>query len=521
MGIRSPVSSNPSMILGGLKTGVSALDMAHAYSTAANGGMKVYNPKLGDGNGPIGIDSISNCRQCDHGEHTITNIGTMKTRQVITPDVAATIDELLHGPVDDSYGTGTAAAIPGVDVAGKTGTTSNYVDAWFVGWTPNLTVAVWVGYPNSGKPMLTDYNGKPVEGGTYPAVIWHDFMVGAIADHAGGGRQQAESDHQHGYDLLTTHDRRHRQHGHGHEHHQSHDHDTELRDHRERTAADDHAQRPIRRRRPPPNESATVPATTPPPPPRDRAPAPTAAQDSERVRTGTDRYRLPAHTEPPGQLDRPRDPDPAVPLDLRIAEALRTPCDHYRPARQITAVVGQRDAERLRELPGPRAQSAQVRGIDPAALRHQLDPAERLERPDQHSSADALGLADRVEHRVDAVGAVDVGPPGRSEQRLGARREADERVRRRLAVVVGLGLDDHAAALAAADDAADQRLGHLQHGSSVESGPQRALPHGYRRALRARSSAARACSSCSRTADELVPPREAFDSSQAPSASSA
>ncbi len=99
---------------------------------------------------------------------------------MITPDVAATIDELLHGPVDDSYGTGTAAAIPGVDVAGKTGTTSNYVDAWFVGWTPKLTVAVWVGYPNSGKPMLTDYNGGPVEGGTYPAVIWHDFMVGAI-----------------------------------------------------------------------------------------------------------------------------------------------------------------------------------------------------------------------------------------------------------------------------------------------------------------------------------------------------
>ena len=179
MGIRSPVSRNPSMILGGLKTGVSALDMAHAYSTAANGGKKVYNPTLGDGNGPIGIDSISNCSEC-HQDDTITNIGTMKTRQVITPDVAATIDELLHGPVDDSYGTGTAAAIPGVDVAGKTGTTSNFVDAWFVGWTPNLTVAVWVGYPNSGKPMLTDYNGEPVEGGSYPAVIWRDFVVGAI-----------------------------------------------------------------------------------------------------------------------------------------------------------------------------------------------------------------------------------------------------------------------------------------------------------------------------------------------------
>jgi penicillin-binding protein 1A len=179
MGIRSPVSTNPSMILGGLNQGVTALDMAHAYSTVANGGKLVYNPYLGDSQkGPIGIDSISNCQPCD--SHNITNAKTLATDQVITPTVASTIDQLLHGPVDDRYGTGTAAAIPGVDVAGKTGTTSNYIDAWFVGWTPQMTVAVWVGYPNSGKPMTTDYYGKPVEGGTFPAVIWHNFMVSAL-----------------------------------------------------------------------------------------------------------------------------------------------------------------------------------------------------------------------------------------------------------------------------------------------------------------------------------------------------
>ena len=67
-----------------------------------------------------------------------------------------------------------------MDVAGKTGTTSNYVDAWFVGYTPQMTVAVWVGYPDTAKPMSDLYYGKPVEGGTFPAVIWHDYVVGAL-----------------------------------------------------------------------------------------------------------------------------------------------------------------------------------------------------------------------------------------------------------------------------------------------------------------------------------------------------
>ncbi len=179
LGIRSPISRNPSMILGGLSTGVSALDMAHAYSTVANNGVKVTNPTLGDiGGGPIGIDKISNCDKCRHS--TITNWGTMKTQPVLRPTVDATLTQLLHGPVDDSYGTGTAAAIPGVDVAGKTGTTSNYADAWFVGFTPQMTVAVWVGFPDGAKSMSDLYYGKPVEGGTFPAVIWHNYVTGAL-----------------------------------------------------------------------------------------------------------------------------------------------------------------------------------------------------------------------------------------------------------------------------------------------------------------------------------------------------
>jgi penicillin-binding protein 1A len=77
------------------------------------------------------------------------------------------------------YGTGKAAAI-GQFAAGKTGTTSNYGDAWFVGWDSKYTVAVWVGYPNKLIPMTTDFNGNPVLGGTFPALIWHDFMTSAL-----------------------------------------------------------------------------------------------------------------------------------------------------------------------------------------------------------------------------------------------------------------------------------------------------------------------------------------------------
>ncbi len=78
------------------------------------------------------------------------------------------------------YGTGRAAAT-GQFAAGKTGTTSNYGDAWFIGWDSRYTVAVWVGYPDSLVPMTTAFNGNPVLGGTFPALIWHNFIVNAMA----------------------------------------------------------------------------------------------------------------------------------------------------------------------------------------------------------------------------------------------------------------------------------------------------------------------------------------------------
>jgi membrane peptidoglycan carboxypeptidase len=85
---------------------------------------------------------------------------------------------MLQGVVQ--YGTGKAAQIPGWQVAGKTGTTENYGDAWFVGYTPQYVAAVWVGYPDKLIPMTTEFHGHPVAGGTFPALIWKAFMQKAI-----------------------------------------------------------------------------------------------------------------------------------------------------------------------------------------------------------------------------------------------------------------------------------------------------------------------------------------------------
>jgi penicillin-binding protein 1A len=166
------------MILGGLTTGISTLDLAHAYETLATGGRKVYNPVLGSPDrGPIGIHSIT-CPVCAHAGIPTHLVNHPAYERVLPPAVANTVHQLLTGVV--TSGTGTQAAISGVDVAGKTGTTQNYADAWFAGWTPQLTTAVWVGYPNKLVPMRTQYNGQPVEGGSYPAIIWHDFMLRAL-----------------------------------------------------------------------------------------------------------------------------------------------------------------------------------------------------------------------------------------------------------------------------------------------------------------------------------------------------
>jgi penicillin-binding protein 1A len=176
MGITTPISTNPAMTIGGLKVGVTPLDMAHAYETIAHDGQRVSGTLATEPGAPVGIQEVVSPGQAlPDGSHMDVNHVT--ANDVLPPEVAQTETEMMETVLQ--YGTAKAAALNEF-AAGKTGTTSNYVDAWFVGYNHKYTVAVWVGYPEGAKPMLTDYDGGPVLGGTYPALIWHDFMVSAL-----------------------------------------------------------------------------------------------------------------------------------------------------------------------------------------------------------------------------------------------------------------------------------------------------------------------------------------------------
>ena len=171
MGIRTPISKNCSMTLGGLREGVTPLDMAHAYQTFATGG-KFVTGTLGPDRGPVGIKEIG--RKEDDGDVDVLRENKKKTERVLPENVAETSKQILSTVV--TSGTAVKARLTEF-AAGKTGTTENYGDAWFVGFTDRMTVAVWVGYPDKLQPMTTEYRGEPVAGGTYPAEIWRDFMI--------------------------------------------------------------------------------------------------------------------------------------------------------------------------------------------------------------------------------------------------------------------------------------------------------------------------------------------------------
>jgi len=186
MGITTPLSTNPAMTIGGLTVGVTPMDMAHAYETIAHGGERISGT-LAEAGAPVGIQEVeAGGRPLPDGARR--DINHVRAQRVLPSGIAGTETSMLEAVIQ--YGTGRAAAI-GQFAAGKTGTTTNYGDAWFVGWDSKYTVAVWVGYPNKLVPMNTEFNGQPVLGGTFPALIWHDFMTSALQIDKTRGEQAA------------------------------------------------------------------------------------------------------------------------------------------------------------------------------------------------------------------------------------------------------------------------------------------------------------------------------------------
>jgi penicillin-binding protein 1A len=165
---------NPAIILGGLQTGVTPLEMAHAYNTLAANGRRLSGTMASSSGGPVGIVKVTDGDGFNDGDPVPDETGAngenkLVAKQVIDPAVASETRSILATVV--SSGTGKRAQ-NGEPTWGKTGTTDDNGDAWFCGATPKFTMCVWVGYPDKVVPMETEFAGGPVDGGTFPAEIF-------------------------------------------------------------------------------------------------------------------------------------------------------------------------------------------------------------------------------------------------------------------------------------------------------------------------------------------------------------
>ncbi len=178
LGISTLVTAGPvndrnlALALGGLTKGASVLDMARAYAAIANGGYRVE---------PVAILRVE-----DSYGNVLENNRPKKER-VIKPEVAYLMTDILRTVVErprsggwlENWGTGEGAKVPNWPTAGKTGTTEEQQDVWFVGFTPYLTAAVWIGYDNPEKPRKLP---PRFVGGRQPAAVFKSLMTAA---HAG------------------------------------------------------------------------------------------------------------------------------------------------------------------------------------------------------------------------------------------------------------------------------------------------------------------------------------------------
>jgi penicillin-binding protein 1A len=163
LGITGPLKPFPSAVLGSNE--ISVLDMASAYSTFAADGMHAD---------PVFVTEVT------RADGSVLYRRPSTLHRAIPTDVARGVTGILTQVVQ--RGTGAAAQLGARPVAGKTGTANEWRDAWFVGYTPDLVTAVWVGFPERQRSMTPPATPIRVTGGSWPAEIWHRVMEPALGD---------------------------------------------------------------------------------------------------------------------------------------------------------------------------------------------------------------------------------------------------------------------------------------------------------------------------------------------------
>lgn len=165
MGVKTHLSSYPAEALGGLTLGVTPLEMGIVYATLADGGWR---------NTPIAITKV-----VFPNGHVDESWGQPHRTKVLSEGVTGEETRILHLNVLGGTAERSQISCP---TAAKTGTTSEFIDAWLDGYNSEYATVVWMGYP-SRRVSMTDVHGEVQEGGSLPAVIWHDYMSAVTEGH--------------------------------------------------------------------------------------------------------------------------------------------------------------------------------------------------------------------------------------------------------------------------------------------------------------------------------------------------
>ena len=170
LGVSAQLDTHPSIALGTQE--VSPLDMATAYATIANEGRKVT---------PTAIEKVVQ-NEGQEDEKTLYVAEPEEGEQVIDPEIARKATEIMVG--DITQGIGYKASLGDRPAAGKSGTSENFFDSWFVGFTPQLVTGVWMGYAEGGRTLdgLLNIGGQQLGPLAPPTVIWQNYMQKVLQD---------------------------------------------------------------------------------------------------------------------------------------------------------------------------------------------------------------------------------------------------------------------------------------------------------------------------------------------------